>query len=74
MPKYRAGAFEKGSKQKGQYLVVEAASRAQAMLDVRKYFPGVPIARIFAFDAEAGDKTTTTKRSFAFNRQPKEAR
>lgn len=74
MPKYRAGAFDKGSRQKGQYVVVDSASRAQAMLEVRKFFPGVPIARIFAIDAEMYDKIDNVKHPFAFNnRQPKGA-
>ncbi len=64
MARFRAGAYNKGSRQKGQYVVVEAASRAQAMLDVRKLFPGVPIARVFAFDADAFDQVSNTKRPF----------
>lgn len=64
MPKFRAGAFDKGSRQKGQYVVVEADSPAQAMLDVRKWFEGTPIQRIFATPAEPWDKVTSLKQHF----------
>lgn len=64
MPRYRAGAFEKGSRQKGQYVVVEANSAADAMLNARPYFPGVPIGRFFAYPAEQYDKVDHNKHPF----------
>jgi hypothetical protein len=65
MPKYRAGAYDKGTKQKGQYVVVEANTAADAMIEVRKYFPGTPIQRIFARESEPWDKITSVKQPFS---------
>jgi hypothetical protein len=59
MPKYRAGAYEKGSKTKGSYVVVEANNEASAMVVARRWFPGVPITRFFATPAEPRDEAMT---------------
>ncbi len=64
MPRYRAGVYEKGSKTKGRYFVVDAPSEAAAMLDVRFRFIGVPLARMFAKPAEPTDKVDGTVHTF----------
>jgi hypothetical protein len=64
MPRYRAGAYDKGTKKKGRYFVVEASSEAGAVLDVRHLFPGVALARMFAAPAEPGDKVDGTVHTF----------
>jgi predicted RecA/RadA family phage recombinase len=56
MPKYRTGAYEKGSKTKGSYVVVEANNEASAMVVARRWFPNIPITRCFAAPGEPGDK------------------
>ena len=73
MPRFRAGAFDKGSKRKGRFVVVDAATAAQAVLDVRHYFPGVPLQRLFAREAEGHDKPTTDVKPFTLPK-PADAR
>jgi len=74
VPKYRAGALDNNSKTHGSYVIVQADSRAQAMLDVRKHFPNVPITRLFAFDAEPGDKVDGQRRPFTIPAKGQSAR
>jgi hypothetical protein len=71
MAKYRAGAFDKGSRQRGQYVVVEAPSAADAIREVRKFFPGVPVSRFFVSDAEPYQKVDNIKHPFANAKPPR---
>lgn len=65
MPKFRAGAYDRGSKTKGKYTVVNANSVSDAMVEVKKYFPTVPMHRIFAREAEIYDKVDNTLHDFS---------
>lgn len=64
MPRYRAGAYDKGSKTKGKFFVVDAPSAAAAILEIKKFFPGVPVSRMFANDALHTDKPDNTIHEF----------
>lgn len=64
MPRYRAGAYDKGSKAKGKYFVVLAESESNAMLAVKQHFPGVPLGRLFVRPAEPNDKVDGTVHTF----------
>lgn len=71
--KFRAGAYDKGSKTKGKYMVIEARSAAEAILLVKRRFPGVPLPRFFAFPSEAGDSSDNRLHTFVNPRTPKGA-
>jgi hypothetical protein len=64
MPRFRAGAYDKGSKTKGKFYVVEATTEAAAMLEIRHRFREVPLGRMFATPAEHTDKVDGTLHTF----------